>query len=105
MATNEPNDSRSNRPNILILCMDQWDTHMDVPKDVEFPAMERLEARGVAAWWNAGCTRDRASGTTSPCNWLDQLTGHSQLASTRRSARTSWRAGCSPAMPSPPSAS
>ena len=38
----------TNRPNILILCMDQWDTHMDVPDEVEFPAMERLEAQGVS---------------------------------------------------------
>jgi arylsulfatase len=28
--------------------MDQWDTHMDVPAAVRFPAMERLEARGVS---------------------------------------------------------
>jgi arylsulfatase len=35
------------RPNILILCMDQWDTHMQVPQEVRFPAMERLEAQGV----------------------------------------------------------
>lgn len=37
----------SNRPNILILCMDQWDAHMQVPEEVTFPAMERLEAQGV----------------------------------------------------------
>jgi arylsulfatase A-like enzyme len=36
------------RPNILVLCMDQWDTHMEVPKEVRFPAMERLEALGVS---------------------------------------------------------
>src|SRR4051794_6266428 len=35
-------------PNILILCMDQWDTHMKLPEAVRFPAMERLEARGVS---------------------------------------------------------
>ncbi len=45
MATNE---SHSNRPNILILCMDQWDAHMQVPEEVDFPAMERLEAQGVS---------------------------------------------------------
>lgn len=28
----------NNRPNILILCMDQWDTHMQVPEEVKFPA-------------------------------------------------------------------
>ena len=38
----------SNRPNILILCMDQWQTHMQVPDAVEFPAMRRLEAQGVS---------------------------------------------------------
>src|SRR3569833_2583058 len=36
------------QPNILILCMDQWQTHMDVPAPVRFPAMERLEAQGVS---------------------------------------------------------
>src|SRR4051812_18376147 len=35
------------RPNILILCMDQWDTHMKVPGEVRFPALERLQAQGV----------------------------------------------------------
>src|SRR4051794_16039643 len=35
-------------PNILILCMDQWQTHMRLPDGVRFPAMERLEAQGVS---------------------------------------------------------
>lgn len=35
------------RPNFLILCMDQWDTHMVVPDAVRFPAMERLQEQGV----------------------------------------------------------
>jgi arylsulfatase len=48
MDTSQSNSNRGKRPNILILCMDQWDTHMDVPEDVEFPAMERLEAQGVS---------------------------------------------------------
>jgi arylsulfatase A-like enzyme len=48
MDTNETNEGSANRPNILILCMDQWDTHMDVPSEVPFPAMERLEAKGVS---------------------------------------------------------
>lgn len=39
---------RLDRPNILILCMDQWDTHMEVPKGVHFRAMERLEKQGVS---------------------------------------------------------
>jgi arylsulfatase A-like enzyme len=48
MEPNATNNKRGDRPNILILCMDQWDTHMDVPEEVEFPAMERLEAQGVS---------------------------------------------------------
>lgn len=36
------------RPNILVLCIDQWQTHMKVPEAVEFPAMRRLEAHGVS---------------------------------------------------------
>jgi arylsulfatase len=42
-----PNVNATHRPNILILCMDQWDTHMNVPAEVRFPAMERLESQGV----------------------------------------------------------
>ena len=48
MDTSESSSGRGQRPNILILCMDQWDTHMDVPEEVEFPALERLEAQGVS---------------------------------------------------------
>ena len=36
------------RPNILVLCMDQWQTHMRLPEAVQFPAMMRLEAQGVS---------------------------------------------------------
>jgi arylsulfatase A-like enzyme len=39
---------RQDRPNFLIMCMDQWQTHMRVPDEVEFPAMRRLEAQGVS---------------------------------------------------------
>ena len=35
------------RPNFLILCMDQWQTHMQLPDGVRFPALERLQAEGV----------------------------------------------------------
>ena len=35
-------------PNILVLCIDQWQTHMRLPPEVRFPTMERLEARGVS---------------------------------------------------------
>ena len=36
------------RPNILVLCIDQWDRHMDLPEGVDLPALERLEAGGVS---------------------------------------------------------
>lgn len=36
------------RPNILILCMDQWQTHMELPEDLELPALRRLEAQGIS---------------------------------------------------------
>ena len=35
------------RPNILILCMDQWDAHMDLPEGVELPALRRLMDSGI----------------------------------------------------------
>lgn len=46
-AAEQNGERRTERPNILILCMDQWDMHMELPEDVRFPAMERLEAQGV----------------------------------------------------------
>jgi arylsulfatase len=48
MGTTDSDARGTNRPNLLVLCMDQWDTHMALPEDLEFPAMERLEARGVS---------------------------------------------------------
>jgi arylsulfatase A-like enzyme len=36
-----------NRPNVLVLCIDQWDMHMDLPEGVELPALERLQRMGV----------------------------------------------------------
>src|SRR5690348_13974886 len=39
---------RKERPNILILCMDQWQTYMELPRDVRLPAMRRLESNGVS---------------------------------------------------------
>ena len=39
---------RMHRPNILVLCMDQWQTHMRIPDAVPVPAMRRLEAQGVS---------------------------------------------------------
>lgn len=35
------------RPNILILCVDQWQARMKLPAAVRLPALERLEARGT----------------------------------------------------------
>jgi arylsulfatase A-like enzyme len=43
-----PQTPVTTRPNILILCLDQWQTHMRVPPEVRFPAMERLESEGVS---------------------------------------------------------
>jgi arylsulfatase A-like enzyme len=37
----------TDRPNILILCMDQWDVHMELPEGVELPAIDRLQELGV----------------------------------------------------------
>ncbi|MBE9193489.1 sulfatase-like hydrolase/transferase [Gloeocapsopsis crepidinum LEGE 06123] len=45
--TTNTNNCATNRPNILILCMDQWDATMAVPDVVQFPAMKRLEAQGT----------------------------------------------------------
>lgn len=35
-------------PNILILCVDQWQRHMTLPDGFRLPAVERLEAQGVS---------------------------------------------------------
>jgi arylsulfatase len=46
---NMGNSNNTNQlPNILILCMDQWQTHMKLPEDVPLPAMRRLESQGVS---------------------------------------------------------
>lgn len=37
-----------NRPNVLILCIDQWDMHMDLPEGVELPTLTRLQKLGVS---------------------------------------------------------
>jgi arylsulfatase len=47
MDTNDGDTHGAKQPNILILCMDQWETHMKLPGDVQFPAMQRLQAQGV----------------------------------------------------------
>jgi arylsulfatase A-like enzyme len=60
-----PRTPVTTRPNILILCMDQWQTHMRVPPAVRFPAMERLESEGVSFDRHyctvPGCTPSRAT--------------------------------------------
>lgn len=35
------------RPNVLIMCIDQWDMHMDLPDGVELPTLRRLQDLGV----------------------------------------------------------
>jgi len=61
--TEEQNEAETTsvptQPNFLILCMDQWDTRMELPPDLELPALERLQSRGV--------TFDRAYCTTPIC--------------------------------------
>ena len=42
------NSQGTNRPNILVLCMDQWDVHMDLPPGVDLPAIQRLVGAGVS---------------------------------------------------------
>ncbi len=36
-----------NRPNILVICIDQWQARLKLPDEVRMPAMERLAAQGV----------------------------------------------------------
>src|SRR3954471_4931419 len=48
MDTNTVATSLGRKPNILVLCMDQWDAHMQLPDAVKLPAMRRLEAQGVS---------------------------------------------------------
>lgn len=48
MSVNENNARRGDRPNILILCMDQWETHMRLSGGVPLPALQRLESQGVS---------------------------------------------------------
>ncbi len=65
MTTEEAGGNRAERPNILILCIDQWETHMDLPEDLRFPALERLESQGVSFdrqyCSNPICTPSRAT--------------------------------------------
>lgn len=78
----------TNRPNFLILCMDQWQTHMDVPSEVSFPAMERLEAKGVSFdrqyCTNPICTPSRASMWTG---------AHANLTGAQENTNQAWIKG------------
>ncbi|MFN3651261.1 MAG: sulfatase-like hydrolase/transferase [Armatimonadota bacterium] len=89
MASQESAVPPAERPNILILCMDQWDTHMQVPEAVRFPAMERLEAQGVtfdrqyctvpictpsrAAMWTGVHARHTGLWDNTNYTWIDEL--------------------------------
>lgn len=53
--TEDTAGARQRRPNILVLCMDQWDVHMDLPPGVELPAIQRLVGAGVSLG-NQYCT-------------------------------------------------
>lgn len=48
MASDQTGDRKDNRRNILILCIDQWQAHMNVPQEVELSTLERLESQGVS---------------------------------------------------------
>ncbi len=77
------------RPNLLVLCMDQWQAHMCVPEAVRFPAMERLEARGVsfdrqyctvpictpsrATMWTGVHAKDTGLWDNTNFAWIDEL--------------------------------
>lgn len=37
----------SEKPNILVICIDQWDVHMELPPEVELPNVRRLQSLGV----------------------------------------------------------
>lgn len=39
---------KKHQPNILILCVDQWQAQMELPKELSLPALERLEEEGVS---------------------------------------------------------
>ncbi|MGY2005083.1 sulfatase-like hydrolase/transferase [Blastococcus sp. SYSU DS1024] len=55
LMTEEAAGTAPRRPNILVLCMDQWDVHMDLPPGVDLPAIQRLVGAGVSLG-NQYCT-------------------------------------------------
>ena len=86
---NRTRSARSSRPNMLILCMDQWQRHMRVPDAVRFPAIERLESLGVsfdrqyctvpictpsrATMWTGVHARDAGLWDNTNFAWIDEL--------------------------------
>ena len=48
-ASQSSSASESAQPNILILCMDQWEARMQLPPEVHLSALQRLEAEGVSS--------------------------------------------------------
>lgn len=82
-------DRGAERPNFLVLCMDQWQTHMRLPEAVRFPAMERLERQGVsfdrqyctvpictpsrAAMWTGVHARHTGLWDNTNFAWIDEL--------------------------------
>lgn len=89
METTPSTPQSASRPNILILCMDQWDAHMEVPGQVQFPAMQRLEAQGVsfdrqycttpictpsrASMWTGVHAKNTGLWDNTNMAWIDQL--------------------------------
>ncbi len=85
MSNDQTDRNHSRRPNILILCMDQWQTHMHLPDDVRFPAMERLESQGVSFdrqyCSNPICTPSRATMWTG---------AHANLTGAQENTNQAW---------------
>lgn len=85
MSNDQTDRNHSQRPNILILCMDQWQTHMHLPDDVRFPAMERLESQGVSFdrqyCSNPICTPSRATMWTG---------AHANLTGAQENTNQAW---------------
>ena len=46
MGTTNSTTQGANGPNLLVLCMDQWDTHMTFPEDLQFRRWSASKRRG-----------------------------------------------------------
>jgi arylsulfatase len=80
----------ASQPNILILCIDQWQTHMRLPHEVRLPTVERLEAQGVsfdhhyctvpictpsrATMWTGVHAKQTGLWDNTNFAWIDELT-------------------------------